>query len=256
MRVGCIIQARLGGTRLPGKILADIGGWPMIRHVYERMLGVGIPVVIACPDGEEMEIYQATNRQALVQGTPHDPNDVLSRYLLVAQRQGFDGVMRVTGDCPLIDPDECSRVLRIFHSGHYSYVANDYWKSYPDGFGCEMFSRTTLADSARWVKPGNNTDREHVTPWIKRGVNLGGGRRYCGLNLCCPFPGLEDLKFSVDTQEDLERVRAIDSKLPEGHTKYFLETTLEAWNTVSALDELVKEAQELDMGYGPSDKSQ
>ncbi len=229
MRVGVIIQARLGSTRLPNKIIADIGGWPMIRHVEHRMNLVGIPVVIACPQGDRTEIMDAW-RGGMVIAPVCEPDDVLQRYLLAARAHGFDAIMRVTGDCPLIDPDACSRVLKIFNSGHYDYVANDLYPSYPDGLGCEVFSRTALEEAHASVKRENSKDREHVTGWIKRGVNLVGGRRYCGLNLRCPYPGLENLKFSVDTEEDLERVRAIDARLPEGHLKYSLEATLQAWH--------------------------
>src|SRR5579864_7578357 len=110
MRVGCIIQARLGSTRLPRKVLADIGGWPMIRHVYERMAKVGIPVVVACPKEGGLSLYR---------GEAYDceENDVLHRYLLAAKKHGFDAIMRVTGDCPLIDPEACKRVLDVFSSG-------------------------------------------------------------------------------------------------------------------------------------------
>ncbi len=231
MRVGCIIQARLGSTRLPRKVLADIGGWPMIRHVHHRMSLVGIPLVIACPPEDAPEINAAYG--GCQYGTPDcAPHDVLQRYLLTAKEYGFDAIMRVTGDCPLIDPDVCSQVLKVFYNGYpgIQYVANDLWPSYPDGFGCEIFTRAALEEAHRHVSPDrkNPRDREDVTPWIKRGVNLMGGQRYCGLNLRCPYPGLEDLKFSVNTEEDLERVRAIDAWLPGGPLKYSLGTTVVA----------------------------
>lgn len=231
MQVGCIIQARLGSIRLPRKVLADIGGWPMIRHVCHRMNHVGIRVVIACPKEDKPEIHQAWIGNDII-APDCDPNDVLHRYLLAAKAYGFDAVMRVTGDCPLIDPEVCSRVLKIFNSEHYDYVANDLFPSFPDGLGCEIFTRAALEEAHRWAKVSNQTDREHVTPWIKRGTNLMGGRRYCGLNLRCSIPGVEDLKFSVDTQEDLERARAVDALLPQGHLKYALESTLQARDAV------------------------
>ncbi len=236
MRIGCIIQARLGSTRLPNKVLADIGGWPMIRHVAHRMNLVGIPVVIAAPPEDIGEMFK-TWSGSQISAPDCDPNDVLLRYLLAAKAHSLDAIMRVTGDCPLIDPDECSRVLKVFGSGHYDYVANDIWPSYPDGLGCEIFTRSTLEDANRWVKPNNTSDREHVTTWIKKGLNLNGGRWFCGCNIRSPITGLSDLKFSVDTQEDLERVRAIDAVLPEGHLKYSMEATVAAWGRLLAGDD-------------------
>ena len=223
MRVGCIIQARLGSTRLPQKVLADIGGWPMIRHVYERMLKVGIPVVVACPEGEGSDF------RGILQVAEGSELDVLERYFWTARAFSFDAIMRVTGDCPLIDPEVCARVLSIFYSGRYDYVANDLRPTYPKGMGCEVFTREALERAHKNVKPGPSKDREHVTPWIIRGVR---GDYFDGRNVRCPIVGVENLNFSVDTQEDLDRVRLVDANLSGGHLKYALETTLEAWNRV------------------------
>ncbi len=242
MRVGCIIQARMGSTRLPGKVIADIGGWPLIRHVYERMRLVGIPVVVAAP----LEIDQP--RIPYAEFCDIDPNDVLQRYLLVARKHSFDAIMRVTGDCPLIDPEACKQVLGVFTKTYpgVQYVANDVWPSYPKGLGCEIFTRAALEDAHQWVKPDNKGDREHVTLWIRRGLNLNGGRWFCGLNLRSPVAGVQDFNFSVDTQGDLARARAIDARLPEGHLKYSMESTLAAYanHLMAANLELAKSAQQ------------
>ncbi len=230
MRVGCIIQARLGSTRLPRKVLADIGGWPMIRHVVERMGKVGTPVVVACPPDDLLEIFDPWDGGVLAAPTC-DPNDVLQRYLLVARAHSFDAVMRVTGDCPLIDPEVCRRVLHLFLDEDLDYCANDLRPTYPKGLGCEVFTREALERAHQNVKIANQRDREHVTPWIIRGVR---GDYFDGRNVRCPIVGVENLNFSVDTQEDLERVRLIDAQLPQGHLKYSLETTLGAWDRVRA----------------------
>ena len=195
----------------------------MIRHVYERMAKVGIPIVIALPMEDNWgSVYKG-------EGFDCDPQDVLQRYLLAAKKHGFDAIMRVTGDCPLIDPEACKSVLGIFTSGKYDYVANDLRPTYPKGLGCEVFTREALQRAHENVKRDNLKDREHVTPWIIRGVR---GDYFDGRNVRCPFVGVENLNFSVDTQEDLDRVRAIDARLPQGHLKHSLEATLEAWARV------------------------
>ncbi len=230
MRVGCIIQARLNNNgRLPRKVLADIGGWPMIRHVWHRANQIlpGMPVVIAMPHGEMREL--PPNLQDLHVDADCDENDVLQRYLIVAKQHGFEGVMRITGDCPLIDPAACLEVLDLFLKGKYDYVANDLRPSYPKGMGCEVFTREALERAHQNVKSTNPKDREHVTPWIIRGVN---GSYFDGRNVRCPIVGVENLNVSVDTQEDLERVRHVDARLPGGHLKYALETTLMAYGQV------------------------
>ncbi len=227
MRVGCIIQARLDSTRLPRKILADIGGWPMLRHVWHRMDMVGIDLVVASPIEDQVEICKAWGGFKVV-APECDSTDVLQRYLLTAKIMSFDAIMRVTGDSPLIDPAICSQVMHLFLDGEYDYVANDLRPTYPKGMGCEVFTREALERACQNVKLSNPKDREHVTPWIIRGAR---GDYFDSRNIRCPIVGVENLNFSVDTQEDLDRARAIDAKLPDGHLKYALETTLQAFDT-------------------------
>lgn len=215
MRVGCIIQARTGSTRLPGKINADIGGQPMLWHVKQRMNTLGLEVLhVATPeDYPECE-----------------ENDVLQRYLLASERLALDIILRVTGDCPLVDPIACLDVLMVLKSGHFDYVANDWrqFTSYPDGMGCEAFHKWVLEDACEHAQTLH--DREHVTPWIQRQCDSK-GTGYNGRHVSCPTRLRSKVKFSVDTEEDLERVRAID-KILGGRRDYSLAATLEAYSRV------------------------
>ena len=214
----------------------------MLRHVYERVLKIGIPIVIACPEGEG-DLLPKIAGAHIAEG---EELDVLARFLLVARAFGFDAIMRVTADCPLIDPEVCQKVLHVFLDGEYDYCANDLRPTYPKGLGCEVFTREALERAHCNVKPENTRDREHVTPWIIRGVR---GDHFDGRNVRCPIVGVENLNFSVDTREDLERVRAIDARLPGGHLKHALETTLEAWRVV------LQEEAHLEYARQTSDKS-
>jgi len=133
----------------------------------------------------------------------------------------------VTGDCPLIAPEACQRVLERFLAGGYDYVANDLVQTYPDGLGCEVMTREALEYAHRHAdKP---YDREHVTPFIRR------SKDFMKFNIRCPLVGVEKLKLSVDTAEDLDFVRKIDAELRGGPPqKYSLEATLEAVGRVQA----------------------
>ena len=206
MRIACIIQTRLNSTRLPRKIEADIGGKPMLWHVMNRAKDIGIPVLLA-----------------RAEDFPHlDESDVLSRYWEASS--GFDAVMRITSDCPLIDPQACRDVLNAF--GYHDYAANDL-KSltrYPDGLGCEIFKRSAL----KWAHVhAKGEDREHVTQWIRRHCKDG----FECFHVSCPYPEATKLKLSVDTQEDLELVRRIDAACPHDHS---LAATLEALGRAQA----------------------
>jgi spore coat polysaccharide biosynthesis protein SpsF (cytidylyltransferase family) len=208
MPIGCIIQARTASTRLPDKVNADIGGWPMWRHVFERTKEFG-PIMAWALDYPEL-----------------NENDVLGRYALCARRNGLDAIMRVTGDCPLIAPEACRRVFERFlvggyHlCGGYDYVANDLVQTYPDGLGCEIMTREVLEYAHRHADKAY--DREHVTPFIRR------SKDFMKFNVRCPVVGISDLKLSVDTAEDLDFVRKIDAELRPGPDKYSLESTLGA----------------------------
>lgn len=227
MRIGCIIQARLNSDRFPRKVLEDIGGWPMIRHVQERMLTLGIPVIVAFPEEDAGD--KALPRFAEFFEGPTE--DVLGRYLKAAQKHSLDGIVRVTGDCPLIDPEACAHVIRVFEHGLFDYVANDWHQfgRYPDGMGCEVFTRTALEDANQYAKDG--PVREHVTGWIKLQCEAG-KTNYYGRPVICPRDLRSGEKFSVDTPEDLERVRMIDARLPGGSLKYMLSTTLQVWGNI------------------------
>lgn len=189
----CIIQARLGSTRLPGKALMDLGGSALIDHVIERVLAIPSidHMVLAVPETDAGLHVWATP----VHGVAAE--DVLGRFARVAEGwPDHDVIMRVSGDCPLLDPMECERVLQ-------HYLANpslDYvWNvspGYVDGEDCEVFSAAMLQRAHR--EATDPADREHVTPWM---------RRHGKTATLPPLSDRRHLKTSVDTLEDLERVR-------------------------------------------------
>ncbi len=209
MRVACIIQAREGSKRLPGKVRMDIGGRQMIWHVQKRA------TYLAEQPGWKYEDYGV--RVAWPHDYDGDESDVLGRYHHVAKQMGAGAVIRITGDCPLMAPEAIQSVLCSFQTLLYDYVANDIHPTYPDGLGVECFSFSALEYAHQnATKPA---DREHVTPFLLRDKTIS------KLNIRCPINGISDLKLSVDTQEDLDFVRAIDAAQPRD---FSLAATLEA----------------------------
>ncbi len=206
MQIACIIQARTNSTRLPNKINADIGGWPMIKHVTRRMETLAIPVIVAMPEN-----YSVTE------------DDVLGRYFEAAA--GIDIIVRVTGDCPLIDPFACRRVLDVLMDNDLEYAANDIYPTYPDGMGCEVFTFAALKRAHQIADKAY--DREHVTPVMRR------NKEFTKTNVMCPIYLPNPPKLSVDTQEDLDFVRRIDAA---GAHDFSLEATLGAIERVKAQD--------------------
>ena len=198
MRVTAIVQARLGSTRLPRKALARIGGKPLICHVLGRVRQVPSVgrVVLAVPTFSDFEEMRKAGVSAEVWCDTHlDERDVLARYAGCAESVNASTVLRVTGDCPLWDPAIGEAVIELYRRSDVDYASN-ITAGYRDGEDAEVFSVAALMRAHR--EATDPADREHVTPWI---------RRNCRTATLQPNEIRSDVKTSVDTAEDLERVR-------------------------------------------------
>lgn len=187
-------------TRLPGKVMLPLAGEPVIRHVLRRCLRIpGIDTVIcAVPDSPaSLPITEeAMSLGVSVCLGPED--DVLTRYWMAAQ--GASVVMRVTADCPLIDPDMCAHVLAPVVAGEADYCSNVLPRSFPKGLDCEAFTFAVLERTHREAK--GQYDREHVTAHMQRAPhwrrrNIGQDADESALNYC------------IDTPADYARLQAL-----------------------------------------------
>jgi spore coat polysaccharide biosynthesis protein SpsF (cytidylyltransferase family) len=209
LHVIAIIQARLKSTRLPMKSVAEVNGRSMIAHVWQRanrIIGVD-DVIIDCPLADATQFRHAVP-EARVLGMPLQEEDVLGSFRRIARDEKADVIVRLTGDCPLVDPHICTDVVRLYHclNDELAYCANDTSRSgYTDGLDVEVFSMKALhlaSDNAR-----SHEEREHVTLWMRR--------RLPGYSVLAPYGlDLATRKWSVDTAEDLDRVRGIYHHLP------------------------------------------
>lgn len=191
-----IVQARFASSRLPGKVLMPIGGRPALASVLERCRRIpGIDVVVcAIPDDRASDPVAEAAREAgaiVFRGAEHD---VLDRYHQAARCVGANVVMRVTSDCPLIDPPLCGAVLASLADEGVDYVCNNMPPLWPHGFDCEAFWADHLARAA--LEAADPHDREHVTPWLRRNAAL---RR---VNIDGPGRGLERARWTLDYPED------------------------------------------------------
>lgn len=209
-----IIQSRLGSSRLPRKVTEKIGRKTMLHHVSERANAIrGVDMVTIATPGCALHLGE---------------NDVLGRFAHVLRMDypSADVVMRLTGDCPLLAPDLAEEVLALYRETkgcEYAWIdTRPEQKGWPDGVDVEVFSRKALLWAER--EATDKYDREHCTPWIRRHVKT--------MELRSPLD-YSDIKWSVDTAEDLERVRAIYAQLPPDD--YTFKTTLQAhWRAVGA----------------------
>ena len=214
MRVATIIQARYGSTRLPGKVLMDLGGQSVLARVIERALAIpGSDVVgVAVPTGPQDDpvAAEAKRRGAVV--TRGSQADVLDRYWQAAQALKADAVMRITSDCPLIDPQVCGDLITLFKDSGADYGSINMPPTWPHGLECEIFSYDWLDKAAREaIKP---SEREHVSPFIRnhRGVKK--------VNLDGPGPETVRHRWTLDHPDDLTFLRALWARLPDGRAAW------------------------------------
>ena len=168
MKVVAIVQARMGSTRLPGKVMKPILGVPMIelllarlsrsRHIDQIVLATSI-------DERNQPLVDHVIRLGYecLQGSEHD---VLGRYLAAARKVGADVVVRITGDCPLIDPGLVDQAIERFKSASVDYLSNVDPATFPDGLDTEVFRMQALERAA--AETSEPFDREHVTPYLRR----------------------------------------------------------------------------------------
>lgn len=202
--VVAIVQARMGSTRLPGKVLVDIEGRPMLWHVIDRLRlarSVGRILVATSNAGADNAVEEFCREQGLecFRGSEHD---VLDRYYRAATNAGAAVIARVTGDCPLIDAEVVDRVAREFFVADCDYASNTLRATYPDGLDVEIFSTAALAEA--WRDARLAAEREHVTPYLA----TSGRFRVASVEYEGDIAAGR-LRWTVDEPCDLDFVRAV-----------------------------------------------
>jgi glutamate-1-semialdehyde aminotransferase/spore coat polysaccharide biosynthesis protein SpsF (cytidylyltransferase family)/predicted dehydrogenase len=232
--VVAIIQARMGSSRLPGKSLAQIEKRPMLWHVIHRVKRASLidRVVVATstsPADDAIEKMCQENDVPCYRGSEHD---VLDRFYGAARGEKASQVVRITADCPLIDPEVIDRVVRRFQRGDLDYASNAMVRSYPDGLDTEIFSFSALERA--WHEASRTSEREHVTPYLRsdkfRTANVE--------NNSTPF--YQHYRWTVDEAEDLEFIRAVYRALRDRES-FGMKDVLELIEKTPGLDKMNSE---------------
>lgn len=221
-RIIAIIQGRMSSSRLPGKILADIAGQPMLQRVFVRTSRAAtvtetIFATTTDPSDDSVAEYCDFNGFPFTRGNLFD---VLDRYYQAASQARANVVVRVTADCPIIDPDLIDNVVNTLLEREYDFAANrlppPFHRTYPIGLDVEVCTFAALETA--WKEASETFHREHVMPYLYEGVELSEvnrrldygisprGYRIALLNHTADFG---DYRWTVDTPEDLEFVRQI-----------------------------------------------
>lgn len=199
--VVAIIQARMGSTRLPGKVMKEICGKPVIFHVVNRLRGsrlidrIMVATTVEPSDGV-IERWCGENNVECHRGSM---DDVLERYYEAARKAGAATIVRITADCPLIDPEIVDAVIDRFSAGDCDHAGTE--ATYPDGLDTEVFSFRALEKAFREARLAS--EREHVTPYIWKNREI---FRVVGVRNAVD---LSHMRWTVDDERDFALVTRI-----------------------------------------------
>jgi spore coat polysaccharide biosynthesis protein SpsF len=208
MTTAIIVQARVGSTRLPGKILKPLAGSSVLEEMLRRCHAIpGADVVVcATPEGPDDDVLTGLAERTGAVVARGSALDVLSRYRRAADQVGATVVLRVTSDCPLIDPTLCGEVLALRAAEHVDYASNNMPPSFPHGLDCEAFSVAALRRADEIAR--EPYEREHVTPWLRNHPSISRAA------LKGPGGDAAHQRWTLDFPEDYDFLVAVFDKLP------------------------------------------
>jgi len=214
MNIVCIIQARMGATRFPDKVLFDLEGKPMLVQQIERLMHSKLidTVVVATSTSIADNAIKALcdkHRYSCFRGSE---TNVLERYYKTALAYEANIIVRVTGDCPLVDPEVTDKVIQYYLDNNYDYVSNTLVPTYPDGLDTQVFSFRVLGKANK--EATTKLEREHVIPYIKNHPDI-----FSLANVECE-QDLSYMRWTVDYPEDLKFIRAVYKRLFRNNKRF------------------------------------
>ena len=202
--ISCIIQARTGSSRLPNKVLMKINEeQTILEHVIDQLsFSKSIKkIIIATTNLKQDDIIEKLGRKLKIDVFRGDSLDVLDRYYKCAKEFNLDNILRITSDCPLIDPEVVDKIIKKFEIEKYDYVSNTLIRTFPIGLDAEIFSLEVLEKT--WKNAILPSEREHVTPFIrskKMDFSIGNIENE---------EDLSKIRITLDRKEDYELIKLI-----------------------------------------------
>lgn len=219
-KVIAIVQARMGSTRLPGKVLLNIQDKSILEHDILRIKQskeIDEIVIATTTNDKDDKIVDEANRLG-VKSFRGSEDDVLSRYYLAAKENNGDIIVRITSDCPLIDPNIIDDIIKFYKESDYDLVTNagaDLSKrTFPRGLDTEVFSFRVLKEAYNLAK--KKYQKEHVTPYIYEKDKY---KKYYYINDI----DYSKYRWTLDTEEDFELINEIYKGLYKGKHDFYLE---------------------------------
>lgn len=210
------VEARMSSSRLPGKVLFEAAGKPMLQHLVERLRSVPSidEIVIATTTNvSDDPIVAFANAHGVIVHCGSE-DDVLARVVEAAERAEAVTIVEITGDCPLIDPEIVEQVIQMYLHHDADYVSNAHVRSYPDGMDTQVFSLETLRRSAGMTERA--LDREHVTTHIRRHPEL-----FRQIHLVAPSSlWWPELGLTLDERDDYRLIAKIIEELAPANAQF------------------------------------
>ena len=208
MTFSIIVQARMGSSRLPGKVLKKINDMPMIEIILKRLsLSRKVDNIILATSEKQQDIFLSKFVKELgFEVFKGSENDVLSRYYWASKYYDLKNIIRITGDCPLVDPNIIDEMCNEFSRNNPDYLSNIFPRSFPKGLDIEIFSFKSLERAFNETQESSH--REHVTPYI----------RESGKFITSNFDNDNDyssLRWTVDYKEDFDLIKYIFNKFED-----------------------------------------
>ncbi|MDG2147002.1 MAG: glycosyltransferase family protein [Flavobacteriaceae bacterium] len=212
LKINLITQARMGSTRFPGKILKKINGKSLLEIHIERLLrcnNIDNVIVATTKSLEDDKIEVKCKRWGcdIFRG---NENDVLDRYYKASLLFKPDYIVRVTSDCPLIDPVLIDQMVDFTINNKLDYCSNTLVENYPDGQDVEIFTFDSLKKT--WLEAKLNSEREHVTPYMKMNSTFYNKNEFVSANYPCQG-NFNSIRMTVDEKIDFKLIKILVQKL-------------------------------------------
>jgi spore coat polysaccharide biosynthesis protein SpsF len=202
--IGCIIQARMGSIRLPGKVMELLDDKnPSLYYTINQLknsLNVD-KIIVATTKLNEDDVIEKISKNNKIDCFRGSSENVLERFYECAKKFQIETIVRITADCPLIDPKIVDSIIQIFNSGKYDYVHNMKPRTFPDGLDTEIFSFKILEEAHKNAKLPS--EKEHVTPYFRNNKDK------FRIKNVINKKNMSSHRWTLDYQEDLDLIRNI-----------------------------------------------
>ena len=225
-----VTQARLGSTRLPGKVLKEVGGKTLLQIHLDRLkkcINISEIIVATTNKQQDLIIFDKVSEWGF-STTRGSELDVLDRFYQAVKDENADWIVRVTSDCPLIDPNLVDKVITFVQKNNTDYGSNLLIEHFPDGQDVEVFKFSALKKA--WENAKLLSEREHVTPYIRNNSNGKGSSLFTAINYPCDSD-FSKIRMTVDEDKDFKLIEILIQKLGvekswRDYTNYIIDNDL------------------------------